>query len=84
MYSFDEWIKYNKPVLKHLFNQLSITCEEYGIHLINDKGAYRNFYLMMYNESTKEIVDRELYSEFFQQKFNSKGYEEYTILDIKT
>ena len=84
MYSFDEWIKYNKPVLKHLFNKLFITCEEYGIHLINDKRAYQNFYLMMYNESTKEIVDRELYSEFFYQKFHSKGYEEYKILDIKT
>lgn len=68
MYSFDEWFNYNKPVLDHLFIKLYLTCEEYGIHLTNDEESYKNFYLMMYNESTKEIVDRELYSEFFHQK----------------
>ena len=79
MYSFDEWYNHNKPVLDSLFIKLYLICKEYNIHLNNDKESYEKFYLMMYNESTKEIVDKELYSEFFHQK---SYFEEYDY-DIK-
>ena len=75
MYSFDEWMNHNKPVLDSLFMKLYLTCEEYGIHLTNDNESHKKFYLMMYNESTKEIVDRELYSEFFHQNSYLEEYE---------
>lgn len=65
MYSFDEWYKFNKKVLKHLFQELFFMCEKYGIQLIDDKESHTNFYLMMYNESNKDIIDGELYSELF-------------------
>ena len=34
---------------------------------------------MMYNESNKDIIDKNLNLEYFYRKYNSKGYEDYTI-----
>lgn len=79
MYSFDYWFQMNKVILKYLYNKLFLICKTYGITLINNKNTKFNFLLMMYNESNKDIIDKNLNLEYFYRKYNSKGYEDYTI-----
>ena len=35
---------------------------------------------MMYNESSKEVIDKNMYPNFFYKKYNKNGYEKYKIL----
>jgi len=81
MTSFVNWYKINKNALKYLFVELKNTCSSYGIILRKNKNTFDNFLLMMYHESNKDIINKDLYPEFFNTKLNSTGYQEYLILD---
>ena len=75
------WYKLNKNILQYLYNLLiNLSKDRYKIKIIDNKNTYNNFIIMMYNESSKTTVDRELYPEFFDKKFNSSGYNKYKIL----
>jgi hypothetical protein len=82
MYDFDVWYKINKNVLIHLYYKLIDISKCYNISIIDDDNSYDNFLEMMYNESSKTIIDKKLYSEFFYKKYNSNGYQDYKFLDI--
>ena len=81
MGDFNRWFKINKNVLEHLYNHLIDLSLSYGIKLIDNQHTINNFIYMMYNESSKKVINKELYPEFFYKKFNSFGYENYTILN---
>ena len=80
MTNFDNWYKINKNALKYLFVELRNICYKYNIYLINNNNSFNNFILMMYQESNKEIINKELYPEFFNTKINMPGFDNYLIL----
>lgn len=80
MTNFDNWYKFNKNALKYLFIELRNICSKYNINLINNNNSFNNFILMMYQESNKEIINKELYPEFFYKKINMPGFDNYQIL----
>lgn len=81
MSDFNHWFKINKNALEHLYHHLIDISLSYGIKLIDNQDTINNFIYMMYNESSKRVINKELYPEFFYKKFNSRGYEEYKILN---
>ncbi len=81
MNDFNTWYIENKNVLSHLYIELIDISKRNGINIIENKNSYKNFLNMMYNESYKEIIDKDLFPEFFYKKYNSEGYEEYQILN---
>ena len=71
----------NKYALNYLFQKLINISNYYNYKLINSDDTYENFIYMMYHESNKDVINKNLYPEFFPSKFHSKGYEKYQILD---
>jgi hypothetical protein len=65
MISFENWYNSNMKVLKHLYETLVKICSLHDIQLIKNNESFNNFLYMMYNESTKEILDKNLYPEYF-------------------
>jgi hypothetical protein len=55
------WFKHNKHLLEHLYYYLINLCHKHNIKLIPSKELANNFIRMMYNESLKTIIDKELY-----------------------
>jgi len=55
------WFKHNKHLLEHLYYYLIELCSKNKIKLVPSKELSNNFIRMMYNESLKTIVDKELY-----------------------
>ena len=79
MIPYTEWYKNNKNVLNYLYNKLNDMSKSYGIILIDNNKTYNNFISMMYNESNKSIIDKELYPEFYPKKYDCNGYQKYII-----
>lgn len=82
MHDFDLWYKKNKNVLIHLYYILIDISKSYNIIIIDNNNSYNNFLYMMYNESSKKVIDKILYPEFFYKRYNSKEYHNYKILNI--
>jgi len=82
MHDFDLWYKKNKNALIHLYYILIDISKSYNIILIDDNNSYNNFLEMMYNESSKMVIDKILYPEFFYKKYNNNSYKNYKILNI--
>lgn len=82
MVEFNEWKNKNKHVLIHLYNNLYIIAKKYNINIINNDITYNNFLKMMYNESSKEVISRELFPEYRDIFYHSKGFENYNVFDI--
>jgi hypothetical protein len=59
--SYEKWSSVNTKALKYVHNTLIKICNYYGIQLINDKDSYNCYLKMMYNESSKVLLDPELY-----------------------
>ena len=81
MTNFDEWYKINKNALKYLFIELINICKNYSIHLNNNNFTFKNFLIMMFQTSNKEVINKELYPEFFYKKLNIEGFQNYHLLD---
>lgn len=81
MGDFNRWLKINRNALEHLYYHLIDLSLSYGIKIIDSEETVDNFIYMMYNESSKRVINKELYPEFFYKKFNSPGYEKYKILN---
>lgn len=79
MSSFNVWYSTNKYALIYLYDKLFSICEYYNIYLINNRETFYNFLNMMFHESKKELIDKKLFPEFF-----NNGYEKYKITDIFT
>ena len=82
MHDFDSWYKTNKNALIHLYHILIDISKSYNIIIIDNNNSYNNFLEMMYNESSKMVIDKILYPEFFYKRYNSNGCENYKILNI--
>jgi hypothetical protein len=80
MGDFNRWLKINRNALEHLYYHLIDLSLSYGIKIIDSEETVNNFIYMMYNESSKRVINKELYPEFFYRKFNSQGYEKYQII----
>ena len=78
MYTFQEWSILNKKILRDLYFKLISISETYGLTLIKGKNTYKNFMIMMYHKSNKEIIEEEE-SKFFNKKYNSNGYQKYLV-----
>ena len=81
MTTFNRWYKINRGVLNYLYNKLFIISKSYGVNLIDSQETFDNYIDMMYNLSNKEVIDKRLYPEFFDLKFNSNGFQNYKIMD---
>ena len=82
MYDFNLWYKINKNALNHLYYELINISKNYNIIIIDDNNSYNNYLEMMYNESSKRVINKTLYPEFFYKRYNSNGYQNYKILKI--
>jgi hypothetical protein len=82
MFDFNEWKLKNKYILIYLYNNLYEMAKQYDIKIINNDVTYNNFLKMMYNESSKEVISRELFPEYYDISYHSKGYDSYNIFDI--
>jgi hypothetical protein len=79
-YNIEIWLNKNRNALKKLYYSLISLSKSYGIILNDDDTSINNFIIMMYYESDKTIIDKNLYPEYFNVKYNSIGYEKYRIL----
>ena len=61
MNTFQDWYDSNNDVLKDLYQKLIIISQSYGITIINGSNSYKNFLIMMYNESNKDIIEEDIY-----------------------
>ena len=77
--NFNNWFNINKIALEHLYNRLILISKKYGYKLYLDQNTMNDFIRMMYEESEKKVIDKDLYPEFFNKKYNSPGYENYNI-----
>ena len=67
MEDFNLWYKTNKNALGHLYFKLINMANLYGIQLNNTQRAKDDFICMMYHESSKQLINKKLYSEFFNE-----------------
>lgn len=81
MSKFYSWYKINKNALEFLYMRLLIISNINGIKLKDDSTCINNFIIMMYNESNKELIDKDLHPDFFKNRFYTENYEKYKILD---
>jgi hypothetical protein len=79
-YNFEIWLSKNRHALEKLYYSLISLSKSYGIILKDDNTTINNFIIMMYYESDKTIIDRNLFPEYFNVKYNRSGYEKYRIL----
>jgi hypothetical protein len=82
MNDFNTWYKINKNVLEHLYYELINISKENDIIIINNNRTYDNFLKMMYNESSKKVINKIEFPEYFYRRYNSNGYQQYKILNI--
>jgi hypothetical protein len=80
-YSYNEWFNCNKNALEKLYYYLLNLSKSYGIILKDNDETINNFILMMYEESNKTLIDKNLFPEYFNIKYNRSGYEKYKILE---
>jgi hypothetical protein len=64
---FDNWWEHNSDVLENLYYELIYIAKTHGIKIINNQTTINSFIKMMYYESTKELVDYNLYPEFIRK-----------------
>jgi hypothetical protein len=65
MTEFNIWYEINKNALAHLYFKLIKISKSHGIKIINKQESMNDFIYMMYNESSKQIINPELYPEYF-------------------
>ena len=82
MDNFDNWAYINIDVLNHLYYKMIQISNIHGIKIIDAQSSFDNFVYMVFNESSKKIINRELYPQFFDRIYNSDGYQDYKILEI--
>ena len=82
MVNFNEWSYENKHVLKYLYYKLLVLSNKYKIHIINNENTYNNFLKMMYHSSSKQLISRELFPEYYDIHYHSSGSETYKIFDV--
>jgi len=82
MADFDEWSKKNKHVLKSVYYKLLVLSNKYKIYMINDANTYNNFLKMMYHSSSKQVISRDLFPEYYDIHYHSPGSEKYKVFDI--
>jgi hypothetical protein len=65
MVEFNKWCNKNEIVLKYLYYKLLSICDDYNLKLIDNEKCYENYLKMMYNSSSKSIIDKTLFPEFY-------------------
>ena len=65
--SYKLWLNHNKDVLEFLYNKFLDICEEKNFKIIEDDSTESDFYKMMYEESTGELMDKNYFSDFFKK-----------------
>jgi len=75
------WYKKNKGVLNYLFYKLIEISKTNGITIKDTDNSFNNFIDMMYHQSDKEIIDKNMYPEIYCKKYNNETLDEYIILN---
>jgi len=79
-YNIEKWLDHNRNALEKMYYSLINLSKSYGNILKDNNNTINNFILMMYNESNKTLIDKNLFSEYYNIKYNSEGFEKYKIL----
>jgi hypothetical protein len=82
MVEFSEWNYQNKHILRYLYAKLLILSNKHKIQIINSENTYNNFLKMMYHSSSKKILSRELFPEYYDIYYHANGSEEYKTFDL--
>lgn len=65
MTNFEIWCKKNNIILEHLYYKLLNICYKHNFIIHNTDKCYNKFLKMMYNQSNKIIIKKELFPEFY-------------------
>ncbi len=61
--TFGEWYMRHEKVLQRLYDELYHICEKNELHLIRGQESFNKFVEMMYNESNKELMHKDVEEE---------------------
>lgn len=65
--NFNIWFSTNKNAIEHLYYKLINMSKLYGIKINNTQQAKDDFISMIYNESSGQLINKQLYPEFFKK-----------------
>lgn len=82
MVEFNEWVYKNKYILRYLYTKLLVLSNKYKIEIINNQNTYNSFLKMIYNSSSKKIISRELFPEYYDIHYYANGSEKYKVFDV--
>ena len=74
MVEYSLWCKKNEVILEHLYYTLLNICYKNKFVINNNEKCYNYFLKMMYNQSNKIIIDKELFSEYFEINSLDENY----------
>lgn len=66
MANFETWYKNNNVILEHLYYKLLNICDKHNFIISDTDKCYNKFLKMMYNQSNKIIIKKELFPEFYE------------------
>lgn len=74
MVEYSIWCKKNEFILNHLYYKLLNICYKNKFNINDNEKCYNYFLKMMYNQSNKTIINKELFSEYFEMSYLDENY----------
>jgi hypothetical protein len=74
MVEYSIWFKKNEVILDHLYYTLLNICCKNKFNINDNEKCYNYFLKMMYNQSNKTIINKELFSEYFEISYLDENY----------
>lgn len=74
MVEYSLWCKKNEVILEYLYYTLLNICHKNKFVINDNEKCYNYFLKMMYNQSNKIIIDKELFSEYFEINSLDENY----------
>ena len=74
MVEYSIWYEKNDEVLQHLYYTLLNICYKNNFNINDNEKCYNYFLKMMYNQSHKTIINKKLFSEYFEMDDLDRNY----------
>ncbi len=68
--TYQSWYKHHKPILKYMYDGFIEICKNEGLPIQKSVESEKDFYRMIYEESTGEKIDKQDYMEFYPEEFS--------------
>ena len=74
MVEYSIWCEKNDEVLQYLYYTLLNICHKNNFNINDNEKCYNYFLKMMYNQSYKTIINKKLFSEYFEMDDLDRNY----------